>query len=109
MADSRKHDVDIDMVGGRLHNVANPLDDLDAANKAYVDSIGGSVPYTTELDDVGAGVTYVGEADPGTATSDNAWRIKRITETGPDIVIAWADGVATFVKVWDDRTSYTYT
>lgn len=69
---------------------------------------GTDVAYAVELDDAGGGVTYVGEADPGTATSDPNWRIKRITEVSGDIAIEWADGVAAFSKVWDDRAGYTY-
>ena len=56
-------------------------------------------------------VTYIGEAVPGTATSASTWRIKRIGEytvAGQDAEIEWADGVATFTKVWDDRASYSY-
>ena len=50
------------------------------------------VQYRTELDDVGGGVSFLGQAVPGTATSAALWRIKRITETGPDIEIIFADG-----------------
>lgn len=70
---------------------------------------GDSVPYAIQLDDAGSGVTYVGEADPGTATSTAGWRIKRLTETGPDVAVAWADGDANFNNVWTNRASLTYT
>lgn len=66
------------------------------------------LPFATELDDVGGGVTYVGSADPGTATSAASWRIKRITETGADISIEFADGDAFFDNVWDNRASLSY-
>lgn len=66
------------------------------------------VVYAVELDDVGSGVTYVGEALPGTLVSASTWRIKKITETGADIAITWADGVSTLTKKWDDRLTYTY-
>lgn len=69
---------------------------------------GDSVPLATQLDDVGGGVTYVGEAVPGTATASALWRIKRIVETGPDIAIAWADGDSDQDNVWDDRVSLSY-
>jgi len=64
--------------------------------------------YALELDEVGGTTTYIGEADPGTATTTAAWRIKRLEETGPDIVITWADGDSDFNNVWDDRASLTY-
>lgn len=69
---------------------------------------GESVPYAVKVDDVGGGVTYIGEADPGEAASAATWRIKRLTETGPDIVIAWADGDANFNNVWNDRLGLSY-
>jgi len=51
---------------------------------------------------------YRGEAVPGTATSAALWRVQRITITGDDLVIEWADGSANFTKIWDDRLSLTY-
>lgn len=54
----------------------------------------------------GVTYTYIGEAAPGTPESDNSWRIKRLTNANNTIV--WADGDATFSKVWDDYISYSY-
>ena len=54
-------------------------------------------------------LTYIGEADPGTAESASTWRIARIDEAlDPDLQITWADGTADFIKVWDDRAGYAY-
>ena len=69
---------------------------------------GESVPYAVELDDAGGGVTYVGKADPGTATSSASWQIQRVTEASGDITIEWADGDALFNNVWDNRTGLSY-
>jgi len=69
-------------------------------------------PYALalELDDVGGSpyLTYVGEADPGTAPSAAAWRIKKLAETGPDVAVTWASGASTFTQIWDDRASLSY-
>lgn len=65
-------------------------------------------PLAVRLDDVGGGISYVGEADPGTTSSSALWRIKRLTETGPDVVVEWADGTNAFTKEWDERLTYTY-
>lgn len=63
----------------------------------------------TKLIDTEGLITYIGEADPGTATSSATWRIKRITDNGgDDLDIEWADGTADFSKVWDDRLTFTY-
>lgn len=69
---------------------------------------GAEEKYKLLMDDVGAGVAYVGEADPGTAASSAAWRIKRVTETGDDTAVEWADGTAAFTKIWDSRAGYSY-
>ena len=60
------------------------------------------------LDDVGGGVTYIGEAIPGTALSAATWRIKRMTEVDPDLTIEWADGNHAFDNVWNNRASLSY-
>lgn len=86
-----------------------PPDDAywDVLAAAGVDG-GDAVPYAIELDSVGSGITYVGSADPGTATSAAGWQVKRLTEAGPDISIEWADGDALFNNVWDNRASLSY-
>jgi hypothetical protein len=58
--------------------------------------------------DAGGGVSYLGEAPPGTATSAAKWRIRRITTVGNDVTIEWADGNGNFDNVWDDRVSLSY-
>lgn len=66
--------------------------------------------YDTIIDEVDSTTTYIGETRHfGAATSDNVWRIKKIVVSGTQTGIFWADGVDDFMKVWDDRTSYTYT
>lgn len=73
-------------------------------------------PFTLRMDNSGgvSGVEplYIGEADPGTATSVARWRIKKITYTaGTDSAesILWANGNMDFNNVWDNRASLTYT
>lgn len=68
---------------------------------------GASTVYALRLDDV-TGVSYVGEALPGALTSGASWRIKRITETGPDLVIEFADGNSSFDNIWDNRLALSY-
>lgn len=67
--------------------------------------IGGSTKYDTRFED-GATYMYVAEALPGSLDSDAAWRIKRYVQA--TLQGNWADGEATFTKVWDDRATYTY-
>lgn len=55
---------------------------------------------------------YIGEAWPGTATSEAKWRIKKMEyddgKYKPPTGQVWADGEASFSKVWDNRASYSY-
>ena len=63
----------------------------------------------TKLVDTAGNNTYIGEAAPGTDASATNWRIKRVQDLGNgDLEVKWADGVASFTKVWNDRTGYTY-
>lgn len=64
--------------------------------------------YTKLIDKVGT-ITYIGEADPGSAEGTAVWRISRFDETNdPDLEIKWASGTSDFDKIWDDRASYAY-
>jgi hypothetical protein len=78
-----------------------PVSETEAAEAA-------SPGLALQLDDVGAGVVYIGEALPGSTTSSASWRIKRLTETGADLSIEWAGGTADFDKIWDNRLALSY-
>jgi hypothetical protein len=62
---------------------------------------------TPMLDDSADPVLYVGEAQPGVATSAPLWRIKRV-DVSAGAITAWADSDANFDNVWDDRVSLSY-
>jgi hypothetical protein len=64
--------------------------------------------YTMRFDDDASGVAYLGEAATGAATASAVWRIKKITTTGIDIVILWADGNTNFDNVWDNHLTLSY-
>ncbi len=55
---------------------------------------------------------YIGEAMPGTATSSAKWRIRKMEyDDGtnmPPTGETWADGTSDFIKIWDDRDTYSY-
>lgn len=72
-------------------------------------------PFKMRMDNTGGNsgteILYLGEAEPGTATSAARWRIKKFTyQAGTDLVtqIDWASGNDFFNKVWDDRATYAY-
>jgi len=66
-----------------------------------------SAAYETRTAVSGA-LTYVGKAAPGASPSAAVWQIARLDETTADISLKYADGVASFSKVWDSRASYAY-
>jgi len=53
-------------------------------------------------------VHYIGEASFGIQNSDAAWRIFRLSYSGSDFQLRYADGTDEYNKVWDNRASYTY-
>lgn len=72
--------------------------------------LGGAVVPTTliKLLDEDGPLTYVGEALPGTLTSEAKWRIFRLDETGAgaeELIKLFMNGSTAFDQVWDDRTT----
>lgn len=88
----------------------------DAQKRSYVEMPGGVAQQVTPLDatlqaliDEASGtVTYVGEANPGTATATAEWRIQKIDTSANPISVKWADGNTSFDNVWDNRASLSY-
>lgn len=79
-------------------------------HRRVVVSTGGSdVDQTCRIDDTTTADTiYIGKADTGTATSAASWRIKRVQETGGEVITQYADGNSNFDNVWDNRASLSY-
>lgn len=59
------------------------------------------------IDSVNPNAIYIGQAAIGSGTSSPAWRIQKITITGPNTDISWSG--SNFTAVWDDRASLSYT
>lgn len=79
-----------------------------ASTEATLANVLLEVEQPLQVDSAGAGVTYIGYAAAGTATSAASWGIKRFTETGLDVAVAWADGNKTKDNIWDNRASLSY-
>lgn len=60
------------------------------------------------VDEAPGGVTYVGTAAAGALPGAATWRIKRLTESGGDVTVEWADGDTDYDNIWNDRASLTY-
>jgi len=52
--------------------------------------------------------TYIGFAQLGSSAGNTVWQILRISESGTEITIAYADGNSNYDNEWDERTTYTY-
>lgn len=67
------------------------------------------VAFAERVDVISDALIYRAEATPGTLDNEDKWRVRRLTiASDDDVTVEWADGVATFTKVWDDRLTYTY-
>lgn len=52
---------------------------------------------------------YIGFAEPGSATSDPAWLIRKLTWSGSNVTaIQYANGSTVFNSIWDNRASLSY-
>ena len=85
-------------------NVSQPID----ANSRTITSA--SVLVTLIDDTTDSSYVYIGKAIPGkadtTGKAESVWQISRVeNSTGST---AFAEGSEFFDKVWNDRTSYTY-
>jgi len=66
-------------------------------------------PLSQNIAYSGTNPVYIGEASPGMISSEAKWRIKKLLYSGSQVIgTVWANGNAEFDKVWDDRTSYSY-
>ncbi len=83
--------------------------------KAVTVSPGGGIAtdspaYRTEIeeDSVDADIKYVGNALPGSATSDPVWQIMKLDKSASPLSRTWANA-GEFTATWDDRETETYT
>lgn len=63
---------------------------------------------STRIDEVSATVTYIGEAPTGASPSSPVWRISRITVSGTETIIQYANGNTSWNSTWDNRASLSY-
>ena len=53
---------------------------------------------------------YIGYAEPGTGEDEAKWQIRKLEydDYGNLVAVKFAEGTIGFDKVWNNRTSYTY-
>ena len=64
-------------------------------------------PLALQFDASASPVLYLGQAQPGTATSASLWQIMRI-DTTSGVVITYANGSGAYTNIWNDRASLPY-
>lgn len=65
--------------------------------------------YSKRVDFISDSVIYKGEAVVGSLESGSVWRIRKIMiGNDGDVTEIWANGLSTFVHVWNDRLTYSY-
>lgn len=77
---------------------------LGIADLSYLEKSGLDV----RVDEVSASISYVGEAQPGTGVDELLWRIKRVSVSGSETSITWANGTPEYVHAWSQRATYNY-
>jgi hypothetical protein len=77
-------------------------------NKKALDVTSSSAALATRVDEATATITYVGRAKIGSLPSDAVWQIQRITISGTQTIIEWASGNSSFDKIWNNRSSLSY-
>ena len=63
---------------------------------------------SSRIDDVNSSLTYIGEAAVGSNESSPVWRILRITISGAETKIQYANGNTSWNNTWVDRASLSY-
>lgn len=76
--------------------------------KFPVDTIDAKCQTNKRIDEASSTVSYVGYAEPGTATSSAQWQIRRVTISGTQTITEFADGDTQFNNVWDNRAALSY-
>jgi hypothetical protein len=97
-----------DGTGKKVRNIAL---DIGGSTVYQQVTISGDALLTQVMDNNASGQPiYIGEALPGSSKASALWRIKKVTYDGNNFItdVQWADSTVDFVKVWNDRASYTY-
>ncbi len=64
---------------------------------------------TKKMEYSGGQIIYLGQAQPGTLSSELGWQIQKFTYSGSDLTdVQFANGSRGFNFEYDERASYTY-
>lgn len=66
------------------------------------------IEEATRIDEPDANTTYIGYAELGTNPNSEKWKIKKITLSGTETIIQYADGDRLYDNIWVNRVSLNY-
>ncbi len=89
-------------------NTYGDITGSDVGNKRALDVTTFASNYATIVDEASSTVTYIGKAAIASASSAAVWQVFKMTVSGTETIITWADGDSSFNNVWDDRASLVY-
>lgn len=76
---------------------------------ASIDSPQVRFPQQQEIiDQADVNNVYIGKAKLGTASSAAVWQIQKLATVAGVLSIQFASGTGKFDKIWDNRSSYSY-
>jgi hypothetical protein len=64
--------------------------------------------YSKRYDQVSTSTAYLGNAATGASESASVWQIQRLTFSGDNVNVEWADGNSSFDNNWSNRASLSY-
>lgn len=63
---------------------------------------------TLNVDEVSSNLIYIGNAPTGTENSSPNWKISRVSISGGNITVQFAEGKSTYEFIWNNRASLNY-
>ena len=64
---------------------------------------------SVQIDEPDPVTTYVGYAPLGTSSAAASWKIKKITVSGTQTTVSYANGSSSYNNAWTNRATLTYT
>jgi hypothetical protein len=94
---------------GSLNTGMGNLNTSMGSLNSNVNIVNDKVFYEAKLvDETNGLIVYKGYAIPGTRGTDPFWAIQRVTNDDGVLSYHWASGNKSFDKIWDNRSTYSY-
>lgn len=67
-----------------------------------------SFDQSTRIDEASSSVSYFGFAEVGSSEASAVWKIKKMSTSGSQMTITYADGNSSYDNIWANRASLSY-